>query len=93
MSGYRFTFFPNSIALAGQDLAWTLATDALFTQVLLGAKDGENEEMLDTDSTPQLGSFARWFLDENLTRIAKAFDLVGGWCDFHRLRYVSIGGI
>lgn len=53
------------------------AADALFTHVLT---DGLNEGV---DDPASLGSFARWYLDENVKRLSRAFNLVGDWCTFH----------
>jgi len=62
------------------------AADALFTHVLMGGWDEDLDGS--QNEVHQLGTFARWFLDENVKRMSKAFDLVGSWCDFHGLSFV-----
>ena len=58
------------------------AADALFTRVLMDGLD----EGAESGGQARLGTFARWFLDENVKRLTKAFELVGNWCDFHGLK-------
>ncbi|EKM52149.1 uncharacterized protein PHACADRAFT_262659 [Phanerochaete carnosa HHB-10118-sp] len=62
------------------------AADALFTHVLLGNLGDGGHEL--QGRAQQLGTFTRWYLDENVKRMSKAFDFVGNWCDFHKLNFV-----
>ena len=67
------------------------AADALMTQVLLGARvDNEDGEQRNNTDATHVGTFARWFLNENVHRLSSAFELVASWCEFHQLRYVPI---
>ena len=71
------------------------AADALFTAVLLGAADGEEEAESAKDGigkleVKKLGGFARWFLEENRRRLSRAAELVGAWCVFHKIKYIPL---
>lgn len=61
------------------------AADALFTSVLLGEREGDPGTSEDQDG---LGGFAKWFLEENRKRLARAFEKVAAWCLWHQLEYV-----
>ncbi|GJE91544.1 aspartate aminotransferase like domain-containing protein [Phanerochaete sordida] len=58
------------------------AADALFAHIFLGSVREGAEEVT------ELAPFARWFLDENIRRMSTAFELVGSWCDFHKLSFI-----
>ena len=40
-------------------------------------------------SATKLGAFARWFLDENVERLTKAFEFAASWCEFHNIGFVA----
>lgn len=69
------------------------AADGLITKVLCGEMEGDLSKGVGKDVSEELGTglggFARWFLDENRRRLSVAFELVGAWCVFHKIEYVS----
>lgn len=78
------------------------AADGLFTAVLCGEieeelegedsgnRNGEGKGKGSEELGTGLGGFARWFLEENRRRLSVAFELVGAWCVFHKIEYVSM---
>ena len=77
---------PTIIKMLGAALNATpisSAADALFTSVLM---DGRDEGPTGVEESSGLGTFARWFLDENVKRLTKAFELVARWCNFHGIK-------
>lgn len=75
--------------------------DGLITGVLCGEMEGDlGEDSGDRNGEGKgkgseelgtgLGGFARWFLEENRRRLSVAFELVGAWCVFHKIEYVSM---